>query len=157
MYTIKQHQFSSKCSEMKSNFDPLKPIPSIWLLYDEFNLTWRSIRKIQLEMDYLKWRLLEPILNGLTLILLLIFQAFLHISTLYSNCDRKMIEEKVYESDIAYEKIIQVSEMFLLSVFIHIRCQYQEIDGILIQSEIGYVISSTQPFGMVTFIHSKLN
>ncbi|XP_055307130.1 fatty acyl-CoA reductase 1-like isoform X1 [Sitodiplosis mosellana] len=36
-------------------------------------------------------------------------KAFLHISTLYSNCDRRMIEEKVYESDIAYEKIIQVS------------------------------------------------
>lgn len=36
-------------------------------------------------------------------------QAFLHISTLYSNCDREMIEEKVYESDIAFDKIIQVS------------------------------------------------
>lgn len=46
----------------------------------------------------------------------LIFQAFLHISTLYSNCDRKMIEEKVYESDIAYEKIIQVSMGFIVSL-----------------------------------------
>lgn len=40
-------------------------------------------------------------------------QAFLHISTLYSNCDREMIEEKVYESDIAFDKIIQVSGYFL--------------------------------------------
>lgn len=39
------------------------------------------------------------------------FQAFLHISTLYSNCNRKLIEEKVYESDIGYEKIIQVLKM----------------------------------------------
>lgn len=35
-------------------------------------------------------------------------QAFLHISTLYSNCNRKFIAEKVYESDIGYEKVIEV-------------------------------------------------
>lgn len=36
------------------------------------------------------------------------FQAFLHISTLYSNCNRTFIAEKVYESDIGYEKVIEV-------------------------------------------------
>lgn len=53
----------------------------------------------------------------------LIFQAFLHISTLYSNCDRKMIEEKVYESDIAYEKIIQVSMSFCFTT-LHYTLHY---------------------------------
>lgn len=35
-------------------------------------------------------------------------QSFLHISTLYSNCNRKVIEEKVYEQEMGYEKIIEV-------------------------------------------------
>lgn len=40
------------------------------------------------------------------------FQSFLHISTLYSNCNRKVIEEKVYEQEMGYEKIIEVGFVF---------------------------------------------
>lgn len=36
------------------------------------------------------------------------FQSFVHISTLYCNCNRKHIKEKVYETEIGYEKIMQV-------------------------------------------------
>ncbi|CAD7083468.1 unnamed protein product [Hermetia illucens] len=35
-------------------------------------------------------------------------KAFLHISTLYSNCNRKTIGETIYEPEIGYEKIIQL-------------------------------------------------
>uniref|UniRef100_A0A336LUX5 Fatty acyl-CoA reductase n=1 Tax=Culicoides sonorensis TaxID=179676 RepID=A0A336LUX5_CULSO len=38
-------------------------------------------------------------------------KAFLHISTLYSNCNRQHIDEKVYEMEIGYEKIIQISRI----------------------------------------------
>lgn len=36
-------------------------------------------------------------------------QSFVHISTLYCNCNRKFIKEQVYENEIGYEKIMQVS------------------------------------------------
>uniref|UniRef100_A0A1B0G363 Fatty acyl-CoA reductase n=1 Tax=Glossina morsitans morsitans TaxID=37546 RepID=A0A1B0G363_GLOMM len=39
-------------------------------------------------------------------------KTFLHISTLYCNCNRKYINEKVYENDIGYEKIIQIFRIF---------------------------------------------
>lgn len=35
-------------------------------------------------------------------------QSFVHISTLYCNCNRKFIKEQVYENEIGYEKIMQV-------------------------------------------------
>lgn len=35
-------------------------------------------------------------------------KSLLHVSTLYSNCDKKFIAEKVYEQEIAYEKIMEV-------------------------------------------------
>lgn len=35
-------------------------------------------------------------------------QSLIHVSTLYSNCDKKFIAEKVYEQEIAYEKIMEV-------------------------------------------------
>ena len=35
-------------------------------------------------------------------------KSFLHISTLYCNCDRKDIQEIVYEPEIGYEKIMQL-------------------------------------------------
>lgn len=35
-------------------------------------------------------------------------KSFLHISTLYCNCDRSFIKETVYEPEIGYEKIIQL-------------------------------------------------
>lgn len=35
-------------------------------------------------------------------------KSFLHISTLYCNCDRSNIRETVYEPEIGYEKVIQL-------------------------------------------------
>ena len=32
----------------------------------------------------------------------------MHISTLYSNCNRQIIEEKVYEHEVGYEKVIEL-------------------------------------------------
>lgn len=48
----------------------------------------------------------------------------MHISTLYSNCNRQHIDEKVYDMEIGYEKIIQVSfqtdsASFCFCSFIH--------------------------------------
>lgn len=37
--------------------------------------------------------------------------SFVHISTLYSNCDRSCIKEKVYPLEFGYEKIIQLTEI----------------------------------------------
>ncbi|CAD7006399.1 unnamed protein product [Ceratitis capitata] len=39
-------------------------------------------------------------------------KSFVHISTLYCNCNRKYIKERVYESDIGYEKIMQIFRIF---------------------------------------------
>ncbi|XP_061396164.1 fatty acyl-CoA reductase wat [Musca vetustissima] len=39
-------------------------------------------------------------------------KSFVHISTLYCNCNRKHIKEKVYETEIGYEKIMQISRIF---------------------------------------------
>uniref|UniRef100_A0A1A9X2X4 Fatty acyl-CoA reductase n=1 Tax=Glossina brevipalpis TaxID=37001 RepID=A0A1A9X2X4_9MUSC len=39
-------------------------------------------------------------------------KSFLHISTLYCNCNRKYINEKVYENDIGYEKVMQIFRIF---------------------------------------------
>lgn len=36
-------------------------------------------------------------------------QAFLHISTLYSNCNRRIIEERVYDQDVGYERIVELT------------------------------------------------
>lgn len=38
-------------------------------------------------------------------------KAFLHVSTLYSNCHLKVIEEKVYEPDICYEKMLEITRV----------------------------------------------
>lgn len=40
-------------------------------------------------------------------------QTLLHVSTLYSNCDKKFIAEKVYEQEIAYEKIMEVINAYI--------------------------------------------
>ncbi|TDG47124.1 hypothetical protein AWZ03_006389 [Drosophila navojoa] len=39
-------------------------------------------------------------------------QSFVHISTLYCNCNRKFIKEQVYENEIGYEKIMQIYRTF---------------------------------------------
>uniref|UniRef100_A0A1I8PPT4 Fatty acyl-CoA reductase n=1 Tax=Stomoxys calcitrans TaxID=35570 RepID=A0A1I8PPT4_STOCA len=39
-------------------------------------------------------------------------KSFVHISTLYCNCNRKFINEKVYETEIGYEKIMQIFRIF---------------------------------------------
>ncbi|XP_017844489.1 fatty acyl-CoA reductase wat isoform X2 [Drosophila busckii] len=39
-------------------------------------------------------------------------KSFVHISTLYCNCNRKFIKEQVYENEIGYEKIMQISRTF---------------------------------------------
>ncbi|XP_015043113.2 fatty acyl-CoA reductase wat isoform X1 [Drosophila pseudoobscura] len=39
-------------------------------------------------------------------------KSFVHISTLYCNCNRKFINEQVYENEIGYEKIIQIYRTF---------------------------------------------
>ncbi|XP_067647438.1 fatty acyl-CoA reductase wat [Eurosta solidaginis] len=39
-------------------------------------------------------------------------KALVHISTLYCNCNRKFIKERVYENDIGYEKIMQIFRIF---------------------------------------------
>ncbi|XP_030372117.1 fatty acyl-CoA reductase wat [Scaptodrosophila lebanonensis] len=39
-------------------------------------------------------------------------KSFVHISTLYCNCNRKFIKEQVYESEIGYEKIMQIYRIF---------------------------------------------
>lgn len=36
-------------------------------------------------------------------------QSFLHISTLYSNCHRRTIDERVYDHDVGYERIIELT------------------------------------------------
>ncbi|KAG4074597.1 hypothetical protein HA402_004468 [Bradysia odoriphaga] len=36
-------------------------------------------------------------------------KTLLHVSTLYTNCDKKFIAEKVYEQEIAYEKIMELT------------------------------------------------
>lgn len=41
-------------------------------------------------------------------------RGFLHISTLYSNCHLNEIEEKVYEPEICFEKMLQVIELIYL-------------------------------------------
>lgn len=43
-------------------------------------------------------------------------QTLLHVSTLYSNCDKKFIAEKVYEQEIAYEKIMEVINAYMVIV-----------------------------------------
>lgn len=40
----------------------------------------------------------------------IIFQALIHISTVYSNCHLKKIEEKIYDHHISYEKIVKLTE-----------------------------------------------
>lgn len=37
--------------------------------------------------------------------------SFVHISTLYSNCDHSCIKEKVYPLELGYEKIIQLTKI----------------------------------------------
>ncbi|XP_054733192.1 fatty acyl-CoA reductase wat [Anastrepha obliqua] len=39
-------------------------------------------------------------------------KSLVHISTLYCNCNRKFIKERVYENDIGYEKIMQIFRIF---------------------------------------------
>ncbi|KNC29887.1 putative fatty acyl-CoA reductase [Lucilia cuprina] len=39
-------------------------------------------------------------------------KSFVHISTLYCNCNLKKIQEKVYENEIGYEKIMQIFRIF---------------------------------------------
>ncbi|KAM7358480.1 fatty acyl-CoA reductase wat isoform 1-T3 [Cochliomyia hominivorax] len=39
-------------------------------------------------------------------------KSFVHISTLYCNCNLKKIQEKVYETEIGYEKIMQIFRIF---------------------------------------------
>ncbi|KAH8247974.1 hypothetical protein KR032_003982, partial [Drosophila birchii] len=39
-------------------------------------------------------------------------KSFVHISTLYCNCNRKFIKEQVYENEIGYEKIMQIYRTF---------------------------------------------
>ncbi|XP_049314440.1 fatty acyl-CoA reductase wat isoform X2 [Bactrocera dorsalis] len=39
-------------------------------------------------------------------------KSLVHISTLYCNCNRKYIKERVYENDIGYEKIMQIFRIF---------------------------------------------
>ncbi|XP_036336128.1 fatty acyl-CoA reductase wat-like [Rhagoletis pomonella] len=39
-------------------------------------------------------------------------KSLVHISTLYCNCNRKFIKERVYENDIGYEKIMQIYRIF---------------------------------------------
>jgi len=44
-------------------------------------------------------------------------QSFVHISTLYCNCNRKFIKEQVYENEIGYEKIMQVGNAIFIYVY----------------------------------------
>lgn len=37
-------------------------------------------------------------------------KVFMHVSTAYSNCPRKMIEEKVYEPPISGSELIELTE-----------------------------------------------
>ncbi|XP_037929122.1 putative fatty acyl-CoA reductase CG5065, partial [Teleopsis dalmanni] len=39
-------------------------------------------------------------------------KSFVHISTLYCNCNRQFIKEQVYETEIGYEKIMQIFRIF---------------------------------------------
>lgn len=52
-----------------------------------------------------------------------VFQSFLHISTLYSNCNRRVIEEKVYEQEMGYEKILEVRST-QYQMYIHMFYNY---------------------------------
>lgn len=38
-------------------------------------------------------------------------KSFVHISTLYSNCNLKYIGEKVYGQDLGYEKVLQMTRI----------------------------------------------
>lgn len=40
----------------------------------------------------------------------LCFQAFIHISTAYANCNLKDIDEKLYETPMEYERLQQIVE-----------------------------------------------
>lgn len=43
--------------------------------------------------------------------ILYIQKSFVHISTLYSNCNLKYIGEKVYGQDLGYEKVLQMTRI----------------------------------------------
>lgn len=81
-------------------------------------------------------------------------QSFVHISTLYCNCNRKFIKEQVYENEIGYEKIMQVGwtgklnthwvsngypwiPSLLLLFYVHTQCGREEASSL---SVIGLTI-----------------
>lgn len=39
-------------------------------------------------------------------------KSFIHVSTLYSNCNRTDIDEKVYPSSLTYQDLIQIGHVF---------------------------------------------
>lgn len=62
----------------------------------------------------------------------------MHISTLYSNCNRQHIDEKVYDMEIGYEKIIQVSFLFD-SVYLYI-IYHRKVFGVAQKKIHGYFL-----------------
>lgn len=69
----------------------------------------KKVLDLALGMKNLKVRTRFHVLSEIVFKIHSILQAFLHVSTLYSNCNRKTIDEKVYEQDIAYEAVLKVS------------------------------------------------
>ena len=52
----------------------------------------------------------QAVVHVFTMCLLVLFQAFVHVSTAYANCDFSHIEETVYKPAVEPQKIIDVLE-----------------------------------------------
>ena len=39
-------------------------------------------------------------------------KSFVHVSTLFSNCNRFEVDEKIYQTDLSYQQLIQIAQVF---------------------------------------------
>lgn len=55
-------------------------------------------------------------------------KSFVHVSTLYSNCNRTDVDEKLYETSLNYQQVIQIGKLFKN------RKDLLEIESLLLQN-----------------------
>lgn len=54
-------------------------------------------------------------------------KSFIHVSTIYSNCNRSDVDEKIYEHNLSYQQLIQIGQLF------RNRKDLNDIDNLIFQ------------------------
>lgn len=87
---------------------------TLWMFYEWWD-QWSQPHPFMFDFYSSILYIIRRVLRDLYFVSIFCWQAFVHISTFYSNCDRDYIAEKVYEPEFGYEKIIEVYSCLLFA------------------------------------------